>query len=357
MSVRAALLGLGNVAERIHIPACRSIPDIDLVAASEPREDRRREMQSRFGLPAVYADSRELLHKEKPELVLVGTPPDSHRELCLAALESGADVVCEKPFMTSVAEADEVIAYAKARSRRITVNTQYRYMAIYRRIRERLERGEFGRLFFLQCWQQMFHPPSSEKLEWRSRLKHSTLFEFGAHPLDLIFTFFDGLPTAVSANVPRVLPELDSDVLVQMSLRFPGERLATMALNRVSHAPERYLEMRLDCERASIRISLGGVARASVEVLRNKGRSRLAARLSLVKGGEARVETEAGAKTLVRESRMAFAGATRDHLCELLRERTHTQPSYAAIDHAREVLRTIFAGYESAETGRTVDLG
>jgi predicted dehydrogenase len=354
MPVRTALLGLGNVAERIHIPACRALPEIDLVAASEPRADRREEMQKRFGLPAVYADSGELLAHERPDLVLVGTPPDSHRELCLAALGSGADVVCEKPFMLSIAEADEVIAEAKARHRRLTVNTQYRYMEIYRRTRERLERGEFGRLFFLQAWQQMFHPPTFETLAWRSQLRHSTLYEFGAHPLDLICTFFGSLPETVSANIPRVRPEFDSDVLVQMSLRFPGERLATMALNRVSHAPERYLEMRLDCEEASIRISLGGVARASVEILRHRGRSRLQTRLSLVKGGEARLETGSRSRTLAREPHMAFASATREHLREFLRERASSDLSWAAAEHAREVLRTIFAGYESAQTERTV---
>ncbi len=354
MSVRTALLGLGNVAERIHIPACRAIPEIDLVAASEPCADRREEMRRRFGLPAVYPDSGELLEKEGPELVLVGTPPDSHRELCLAALRSGADVVCEKPFMLSVAEADEVIAEAKARRRRITVNTQYRYMEIYRRTRERLERGDFGRLFFLQCWQQMFHPPAFEKLAWRSQLKRSTLYEFGAHPLDLICTFFGALPETVNANIPRVRAEFDSDVLVQLSLRFPGERLATMALNRVSHAPERYLEMRLDCEEASIRISLGGVARAGVEILRHRGRSRLQARWCLVKGGEARLEAGARSRALVREPRLAFASATREHLREFLRQRASPELSWAAAEHAREVLRTIFAGYESAETERTV---
>ena len=356
MKIRTAILGLGNVAERIHIPACRDVDAIEIVAASETRDDRRAAIANRFTIPHTYADSLELIEREKPDLVLVGVPPDGHRGLTLAALRAGADVICEKPFMLTVAEADEVIAEARRLRRILRVNAQYRYMPVYRETRERIHRGEFGRLHFLQCWQQMFHPPKFEKLEWRSALKRSTLYEFGAHPLDLICTFFDALPTAVSANIPRVRDEFDSDVLVQLTLRFPDERLATVALNRVSNAPERYLEMRLDCDRASLRLSLGGVARASVEMLRHRGRSRPAARLSFVRGGEARIEADARTRTVVREPKMAFAAATAEHLREYIREKEAGVFSCAAAEHAREVMRIVEAGYASAESGQTITL-
>lgn len=355
--IRTAILGLGNVAERIHLPACRAIEEIQVVAASDPRADRAEQMRREFNIPNVYADSLQLIERERPELVIIGTPPDSHRPLALEALRSGADVICEKPFMLDVAEADEVIAEAKKSARILRVNTQYRYMPIYRESRERIHAGEFGPLFFLQCWQQMFHPPNVEKLAWRSALKKSTLYEFGAHPLDLISTFMDALPSSVVAHIPRASQEFDSDVLVQMTLRFPGERIATMALNRISNAPERYLEMRLDCQRASLRISLGGVARASLELLRHRGRSRPSARLSVLRGGEARVESNARSRPLVRDRQTAFASATAEHIREYVAQKKSDGPiSYAAAEHAREILRVVEAGYESAASGRVVEL-
>jgi predicted dehydrogenase len=355
--VRTVIFGLGNVAERIHIPACREISDIDLIAASETQKERAHEMKERFHLPAVYDSCQALLERERPDLVIIGTPPDSHAELCLLALRSGADVLCEKPFARTLLEADEVIAEAERRNLLLAVNTQYRFMPIYRVTRERLAGGEFGRLYFIQCWQQMFHPPAVESLEWRRRLRQSTLYEFAPHALDLICHFFDALPTAVSAEVPRVRAEFDSDVLVQMTLRFADERVATIALNRVSHAPERYLEMRLDCDHASLRVSLGGVARAGVEIVRHRNRRRFNARLSFVKGGEARVESDARSRTLVREPRAAFASATAAHLRMLLSERENRSANLrASAEHAREILRVVLAGYESAKTGRTVDL-
>lgn len=351
---RVGIFGLGGVAERIHLPACKSIPDVQIVGACEPNEERRRAMADRFGLQVTYPDAESLLQKERPDLVIIGTPPDSHRDLCLLALECGANVFCEKPFVGSIEEADAVIDAANRKGLRVGINTQYRYMKIYKTVRERLDSDEYGRLFFVQCWQQMFHPPSKEK-NWRAQLRRSTLYEFGTHALDLICFLFNSLPLSVSANIPQVRPDVsEADVLVQVALRFPEERLATIGLNRVSHAPERYLEMRLDCERASIRISLGGVARASLDWSKALGRPIL--RWSLVKGGEARVECGGHSRVIAVEKDRAFASATAAHLRKFLLELHAGHKSNEDARHAREVLRVAFAGYESACTGETVRL-
>ena len=347
---RVAILGLGGVAERIHLPACAALPDVQLVGACEPDDERRELMRRRFGLPAVYADAETLLKKGSPEIVIIGTPPDSHKELCLLALEHGAHVLCEKPFVNTIEEADAVISAADRKGLRVAVNNQYRYMEIYRSTRERLVKGEFGRLFFVQVWQQMFHPPTQER-GWRARLKQSTLYEFGTHALDLICFFFDALPASVSAHTPRVRPEIDSDVLVQATLRFPEERLATLALNRVSHAPNRYLEMRLDCERASVRISLGGIARAALDWSYLIRRPIL--RWTIVKGGEARAEAGGRSRVVARDATRAYASATAAHLRKFIGEIQSGKGSNDAARHAREVLRTVFACYESARTGQT----
>ncbi|MBI3695729.1 MAG: Gfo/Idh/MocA family oxidoreductase, partial [Acidobacteria bacterium] len=105
--VRTAIIGLGGVAERIHIPACRAVGAIELVGGAEPDAETRRRMAQKFGLKAVYPDAATLLQEEKPEAVIIGTPPDSHHEISLLALEHGAHVFCEKPFMRTVEEADE----------------------------------------------------------------------------------------------------------------------------------------------------------------------------------------------------------------------------------------------------------
>lgn len=354
--IRTAVLGLGNVAENIHIPACLAIPEMKIVAASDPRGERLVKIREKFKIPAFYEDSLELIRKEQPDIVIVGTPPESHKELTIAALHQGADVLCEKPFVLTMEEADDVLAAARAANRIVAVNTQYRYMDTYRTAGEKIHAGDFGRLFFIQCWQQMFHPPAHEGLSWRAALKQSTLFEFGSHPLDLICFFMGSYPESVTCHTPRVRSEFDSDVLVQMTMKFSDERLATLALNRVSNAPERYLEMRLDCEKASLRASLGGVARAKFEVTRFMGKNQPLAQLSIVKGGELRAEYNGMSETLAREPRPAFAKATAANLRSMMEDRKRCKRPQTSAEHAREILRIIFAGYKSAQLGQTVQI-
>jgi predicted dehydrogenase len=349
--IRVGLLGLGTAAEQIHLPACVLLPDVQVVGACEPDTERRISVGRRFGIRTLYSEAETLLQTEKPDIVIIGTPPGTHRDLCLLALRHGAHVLCEKPFVASVAEADEVIETAEHRARSVVVNNQYRFMKIYRFTQERLASGEFGRPFLIQCWQQMFHPPSTER-NWRAQLVQYTLYEFGTHPLDLICFFFGALPLSITAHTLCPNRQTETDVVVQATLRFPGERLATILFNRVSHALERYLELRVDCEKASLRISFGGVARAALDWSRVRGWP--IARLSLVKGGEARIEAGGRSRVLARERTEARPSATAMNLRQLAEAIKNGTASNDQARHSRELIRIVAAGYESARTGETV---
>jgi predicted dehydrogenase len=137
-----------------------------------------------------------------------------------------------------------------------------------------------------------------------------------------------------------------------MTLRFPGDRIATFSFNRVSHAPEKYLETRVDCLDASVRISLGGVARVKLEWSRQARRP--VARFGFVRGGQSVVERNGVPKTRISSPRPEFDFATAEHLREFLTEIRQSPPSLEQAIHAREVLRIVFAAYESADSGETV---
>lgn len=348
---RVAVLGLGAAAEQIHLPACAALPEVEVVAACDLNSDRRAHARARFGIRALYPDAQTLLEKENPDIVIVATPPDSHRDLCLLSLESGSHVLCEKPFVDSIEQADEVIAAAERRGLAVFVNNEYRFMKIYGAVQEQLATGVYGPAFLIQAWQQMLYKPDRTQ-DWRAHLVRSTLFEFGTHVLDLFCFFFGAVPLSITAHTPQPFSGLAADVVVQATLRFPGDRLATLMLNRISHAPSRYLEMRLDCERASVRISFGGIARASLEWSRTLRRP--IARLNLAQGGEARVEAGGRSRLLAVERKEGRPAATARNLQSLIETVRNGGLSTERARHARELLRIVFAGYESARTGETV---
>ena len=350
--MRTALVGLGLVVEQIHLPACAAIPELELVAGCDPSPARRSWAEKR-GVPTTYPDAVMLLEREKPELVLIATPPDTHRDMCLLALKYGAHVLCEKPFVAQLQEADEVVAAAAQAGRIVAVNHEYRYLDTYMKTRQALDQGGLGRPYLIQAWQQMFHPPYQEK-NWRSRLLQSSLYEFGGHPLDLFSYFFGALPQTITAHIPKVRQDTEADVLVQATLRYPNECMATLLLNRVSRAPRRYLEMRMECEEASVRLSFGGVARLSMEWSGEAGRP--VVRGSFVKGGESRMEQGGRSRLIAFDRKEGRPTATARLLAEMIANIRAGRISQDAVNRARMHARTIFAGYESARRGETVDI-
>lgn len=346
---RVALIGLGGAADRILLPGLRTVPDVRVVAASDPDATARERARYRWRIPRLYEGPEEMLREEAPDVAIVATPPLTHRDLCLLALAHGCHVFCEKPFMPSVDAADEVIAASERARRAVAVNNQYSHMPIYRAVTRELDSGRPGRLYRIGVWQHMHLLPRDEG-GWKAALApRRVLYEFGTHALDLVCHFFRAYPVAVTARMPRACPDANADVCIVMRLDFPDDRVADFVINRVSHAPKKYIEMRLDCERASLRASLGGVATAQLNW--NSLRRRPRFRLSVASGGEVRWESGGGSRLLARQGRSAFFTAARTNFEDFLASiRAGTEPSVSA-RHAREVLRVVFAGYESAAGG------
>lgn len=354
--MRIAIAGLGSAADQLHLPALRLLPHLTLAGAADPSGERRNWAAGK-GIGPLYGSVEELLQKAKPDILIVGTPPESHRDIAIQALDAGAHVFLEKPITPTVSEADEIIAAAKSAGRRAAVDNQYRHIGFFRETRAAIDRGDFGRPYLLQLWQQM-NPPSDTYPAWKASLERLVLYEFGTHALDVISYFLggplgptkspaDAHPLAISTKLPRTRDAYPSDLVSVSRLDFADQVSATMVLNWKSRAPMRYLEVRLDCDEASLRLSLGGVARFRLGWSSEKRRPDV--QLSAVKGGEARVEKNGASYTLASDRQAAWVSATANHIQQFAAAvQTGREPEGSA-EQARELLRTALAAYESVD--------
>ncbi|MDA0747187.1 MAG: Gfo/Idh/MocA family oxidoreductase [bacterium] len=135
----------------------------------------------------LYTDYREMLEKEKPDLVSVVTPDHAHADLTVASAESGAKaILCEKPIATSLADADRMIAAAEKHGVLLSIEHSRRWAASYLQARELIRSGEIGPLRTVVC--EMFS-------------KRAMLFRNGTHLLDMICFFAEGDPAWVMAEL------------------------------------------------------------------------------------------------------------------------------------------------------------
>ena len=110
--VRLGIIGIGNIAP---LNAAGYLQDdrCDVVALCDPREDKVREMASRWDVPTVYTRLDEMLANDEIDAVEVLTPTHLHKEHVLAAIAAGKHVSCQKPIANSVADGIEMTEAAR----------------------------------------------------------------------------------------------------------------------------------------------------------------------------------------------------------------------------------------------------
>ncbi len=97
------------------------------IAVCDVDELHNKEFNNKFGGKLnEYVDYRELLAKEKPDIVTIGTPDHWHVPIAIEALRAGADVYCEKPLTLTIAEGIEICRVVKETGKVFQVGTQQR---------------------------------------------------------------------------------------------------------------------------------------------------------------------------------------------------------------------------------------
>lgn len=351
--MRFGFVGLGFAAEWLHRPAVRALPAAQIVGGTDLDPARRAAWQALEPSP-VFDDVHAMLEATTPDVVVVSTPPGAHAAGCIAAVEAGAHVICEKPFVETLAQADEVLAAAARTSRRIAVNQEFRYMPIFRSVGAAIGTAGVGAPVFLHCTQFMDLPPWDEAVPWRAAMPHRSLFEGGVHLVDLFHMLAGRLPTSVFAATSSGLdPARVADAIHLVTLDYGDGLLGQITVDRLCRAGTRYVDLRVDCEEASLRASFGGRAFVQLGVKRAQ---RPGLRVEFGPEGLAWSERGLRRRTLARNPRRATQAAT----AALYRDATGAfgrgvdPPTSGTV--ARETLRIIEASYRSAESREPVEV-
>lgn len=115
----------------------------------DPAAQRLALVQRGFPDVQVSPDAATALADPQVQAVVVATPTATHYALVKAALEAGKHVLCEKPITTRAAEGDELVALAERQGCVLLVGHVFLYNDAIRRVRQYLERGELGRVYYV----------------------------------------------------------------------------------------------------------------------------------------------------------------------------------------------------------------
>jgi predicted dehydrogenase len=141
-------IGIGIVgtgfARTTQIPGFRDCMGAKVVAIASGHRDRAESVAHEFGIDKVARDWRELVTLRDVDLVSIVTPPATHMEIALAALEHGKAVLCEKPMALNAVEAQRMTETAAARGVLALIDHELRFLNSRRTMRAMLQSGAIG---------------------------------------------------------------------------------------------------------------------------------------------------------------------------------------------------------------------
>ncbi len=176
-------LGMGNA----HIAGYKKHPGCEVVAIADPDEARLKLRGDEHKIAGRYKSLTEMLKAEKLDIVSIATPNKFHKDLAIEALKAGCHVLCEKPMAMNAAEAKAMLAAAKKAKRRLMINFSYRFTEQSYAMKQTVDTGILGDVYFARTqWHRRRGMPGFGGWFGQKELAGGgPLIDLGVHRLDL----------------------------------------------------------------------------------------------------------------------------------------------------------------------------
>jgi 2-alkyl-3-oxoalkanoate reductase len=155
--LRVGIVGAGYVA-RYHLAALRRLDFVEIVGICDPNLEAARTLATAFGVDFTASGLDELVAARRPHAVHVLTPPASHCQLTLQALDLGCHVFVEKPMAESVAECDAMIERAQAKGLVLSVDHSDHFDPVVMQARQLVQSGACGELLSVDIVRSSDYP-------------------------------------------------------------------------------------------------------------------------------------------------------------------------------------------------------
>jgi predicted dehydrogenase len=185
---RIGLVGLGSIAQTIHLPILSKFPDVEIVAVCDLDRAKAQFVADKFKVRRYYNNFEKMLAIEQDlDGIDICTPTILHKDMAIAALGEKNNVLLEKPLARTSVEAEEIAAAAKKFHRTLMVGMNNRFRPDTMILKSFIEEGALGKLFYAKAgWFKKLNTESA----WLTKKTQSgggVVLDLGIVMLDLAF--------------------------------------------------------------------------------------------------------------------------------------------------------------------------
>jgi len=195
--IRWGIIGCGDVTEIKSGPAFNKVKNSELIAVMRRNAAKAKDYAQRHGVSKWYSDASDLIKDPDINAIYIATPPSSHEEYTIAAVDAGKPVYVEKPMSVDGASAHRMADYASQRNIKLCVAHYRRQQPLFLKVKQLLGDGAIGEVRFAKS--ELYKRSLTkeelaiEKNAWRvdPAIAGGGLFhDLAPHQLDLMLYFF-----------------------------------------------------------------------------------------------------------------------------------------------------------------------
>lgn len=234
VAIVGAGIGREHLAGYLELPkqfAVTHICDIDTARAQEVIDTAGAKAVS------VESDFANILSNETIDVVDICLPPHLHFDMSKAALEAGKHVVCEKPLVSSLADADRLAEIAATNDRILTPVFQYRYGPGFAKLKALMDSGLAGKPLLASVDTQWNRLPDYYANPWRGTWKGEqggAVLGHAIHNHDLLCAVFGPIDQLHAFTATRV-NDIETEDCASISMKMKNGALATSSVTLGSH--------------------------------------------------------------------------------------------------------------------------
>jgi predicted dehydrogenase len=200
--IRVALIGYGFVGKTFHAPLIQSVPGFEIAVVGSRHPEK---VHAELPNAQVVADPEKAATNSNADLIVIASPNETHVPLATAALNAGKDVVVDKPFTVTLAEARKLAALALQKNRLLSVFQNRRWDSEFLGARSFIEKGCLGEVMHFESHFDRFRPEVRHRWREIAGPGAGLWYDLGPHLVDQALQLF-GLPMTINASLAMQRP-------------------------------------------------------------------------------------------------------------------------------------------------------
>lgn len=205
--LKVSILGVGNMG-RNHLRVYSELSEVKITSVVDISEKK---IELPYENIKVFSDYKKMIEEEKPDLVSICVPTSFHYEVAKYCLESGINVLLEKPICLDIKEAEKLLELSKENNVKLWVGHIERFNPALLKVKEMVKNGELGQIIALMSRRVGGFPP---------QIKDANIaVDLAIHDIDISNFLLNDLPKEISINKQKNLIENREDS-VELFLKY-----------------------------------------------------------------------------------------------------------------------------------------